>query len=314
MLGYRQDASFLHASRDPEGTRLRAWHEARLGGLIGSLPYPTDVTEAPPGLDPRIRRFRCGEEVDTFVVETERWLVIVDTHSTPALALQLAEQCVDPAADRQLLVVNTHADYDHAWGNQIFAGPDAAYPAPIIGHERCVARFAEADGAASLARMSIEQPGRFDDVVLTPPGLAFGDEGLSILGGDLTLVLVHTPGHTEDHISIWIRELRVVLAGDAAEQPFPHIDTPAGLTQARASLVRLQELDPVYVLPCHGDTTEPALLARNIAYIDAVVADPTLRIEEAARIAGVSVDELDPLYIEFHADAVAASAQLSAAG
>ena len=271
------------------------------------MTYPETVSEAPLSLDLRIRRFRCGDEVDTFVVETERWLVIVDTHSTPALALQLAEQCVDPAAERQLLVVNTHADYDHAWGNQVFSGPDAAYRAPIIGHERCVARFAGADGAASLAKMSEEQPGRFDDVVLTPPGLTFGDAGMSILGGDLTLVLVYTPGHTDDHLSVWIPELRVVLAGDAAEHPYPHIDTPDGITQARTSLLRLQALDPLYVLPCHGDTTEPALLSRNIAYIDAVVADPTLPIEDAARIAGVTVDELDPLYHDFHADALAAS-------
>ena len=108
------------------------------------LPYPTEVTEAPLGLDPRIRRFRCGDEVDTFVVVTERWLVIVDTHSTPALALQLAEQCVGPGDAGRLLVVNTHADYDHAWGNQVFSGPEARYPAPIIGHALCAERSAAA--------------------------------------------------------------------------------------------------------------------------------------------------------------------------
>jgi len=73
--------------------------------------------------------------------------------------------------------------------------------------------------------------------------------------------------------------------------------------------VRLQELDPLHVLPCHGDTTDPALLERNIAYLDAVVADPALPLAMAARIAGVAVDELDPLYHEFHADALAASAR-----
>lgn len=73
--------------------------------------------------------------------------------------------------------------------------------------------------------------------------------------------------------------------------------------------MRLQELDPLHVLPCHGDTTAPALLDRNIAYLDAVAADPELPIAEAARIAGVTVDELDPIYHEFHADALAASAQ-----
>ena len=279
---------------------------------MGLLPYPTEITEAPLGLDPRIRRFRCGDEVDTFVVMTNRWVVIVDTQSTPALARRLAEQCVGEDDIGRLLVVNTHADYDHAWGTQVFAGPAAPYPAPIIGHRLCAERLSGADSAASRAKMEREQPGRFDGLVLTPPSITVGDEGLTIDGGDLTLTLVHTPGHTEDHFSIWIPELRIALAGDAAEKPWPHVDTPEGIAKARASLVRLQELDPRFVLPCHGDTTEPALLERNIAYLDAVAANPELSIAEAAQIAGVVVDDLDPIYHEFHADALAASAQLQA--
>ncbi len=107
--------------------------------------YPTEIVEAPLDLDPRIRRFRCGDEVDSFVVDSERWLVVVDTHSTPDLALQLVELCgADRARDR-LLVVNTHADYDHAWGNQVFGGPDASVPAPIIGHRHCAERLAGDD-------------------------------------------------------------------------------------------------------------------------------------------------------------------------
>ena len=281
---------------------------------MSPAPYPTDVHESPPGLDPRIRRFRCEDEVDTFVVVTERWLVIVDTHSTPALALQLAEQCVGPSEAGHLLVVNTHADYDHAWGNQVFSGSAAPYPAPIIGHSLCAERLEGSDALASRARMEAEQPGRFDGLVLTPPNITVGDEGLTIDGGDLTLTLVHTPGHTDDHFSVWIPELRIVLAADAAEQPWPHVDTPEGIAQARGSLVRLQELDPLYVLPCHGDTTEPPLLDRNIAYLDAVAADPELPLAEAARIAGVAVDGLDPIYRDFHSDALAASAKLAAAG
>jgi len=160
--------------------------------------------------------------------------------------------------------------------------------------------------------MELEQPGRFDGLVLTPPNITVGDEGLTIDGGDLTLTLVHTPGHTEDHFSLWIPELRTVLAADAAEQPFPHVDTPGGIARARASLARLQELEPRYVLPCHGDTTEPALLERNIAYLDRVAADPELPLAEAARIAGVGVDDLHPSYHDFHNDALAASAKLAA--
>jgi glyoxylase-like metal-dependent hydrolase (beta-lactamase superfamily II) len=281
---------------------------------VAHLPYPAEIVEAPLEVDPRIRRFRCGDEVDSFVVDSERWLVVVDTHSTSRLALQLAELCGAAENGRRLLVVNTHADYDHAWGNQVFSGPTAAHPAPVIGHVECAARLAGDDARISWRKMETLQPGRFDDLVPTPPNIVVGDAGLVIDGGDLTLSLVHTPGHTEDHFSVWIPELRLVLVGDAAEQPFPHIDTPDGLARARASLVRLRDLDPLHVLPCHGDTTEPALLARNIAYVDAVVADPDLPLAEAARIAGVPVDGLDPIYHDFHADACAASRTLRAAG
>ena len=280
---------------------------------MGGSTYPTEIVEAPLDVDPRIRRFRCGDEVDSFVVDSERWVVLVDTHSTPDLALQVVELCGTDADRGRLLVVNTHADYDHAWGNQVFGGSDASFPAAIIGHRRCAERLAGDDGLASRAARELEEPGRFDDLVLTPPTITVGDEGLTIDGGDLTLELVHTPGHTEDHFSIWIPELRLVLAGDAAEHPFPHVDTPEGIARARASLVRLQELDPTHVLPCHGGTSDPGLLTRNIAYVDAVSVDPELPLAAAARIAGVSPDSLDPIYHQFHADACAASRALGGA-
>ena len=278
------------------------------------LPYPDEVVEAPLDLDPRVRRFRCGDEVDTFVVDTKRWLVVVDTQSTPDLALQLAALCGANRDRRRVLVVNTHADYDHAWGNQVFTGPAASLPTPVIGHVECAARLAGDDSRVSLRKMEALHPGRFDDLVPTPPNITVGDAGLTIDGGDLKLSLIHTPGHADDHFSIWIPHLRLVLAGDAAEHPFPHIDAPDGLAKARASLVRLQELDPLHVLPCHGGTVEPELLVRNLAYVNAVSAEPELSLAEAARIAQVPLAGLGPIYHDFHADACAASRALRSAG
>jgi glyoxylase-like metal-dependent hydrolase (beta-lactamase superfamily II) len=269
------------------------------------------VVEAPlDGVDARVRRFRCAPEVDSFAVRTERFLVLCDTHSTPALARQLLALVTDDLADgRRLLVVDTHADYDHAWGNQVFGGRRAERPAPILGHPRCVERLAGAEGAAALARMRGAQPGRFDEVELVPPDIAVGD-GAAIHGGDLTLRICATPGHTEDHVSIHIPELATVLAGDAAELPFPHLESAAGLVAARASLERLVALDPAVVLPCHGGTTDPSLLRRNIAYIDAVVADPDLPLVDALAIAGVPLDGLQAMYRGFHDDACAAARAL----
>jgi glyoxylase-like metal-dependent hydrolase (beta-lactamase superfamily II) len=126
-------------------------------------------------------------------------------------------------------------------------------------------------------------PGRFDEVVPTPPSILFGDAGLVLDGGDLTIELIPTPGHTRRPRVAVRPELDLVLAGDAAEVPFPHVDTGAGLVRARASLQRLMTLGARHVLPCHGGTTDPVVLERNLAWLDAVAADPDLPYETRSR-------------------------------
>lgn len=215
------------------------------------------------GLDRRLRVFRAGNEVDTCVVVTERYVVVMDTMATPELAAGIVERVHDVLDGRLLLVVNTHADWDHCWGNALFAAPGGRYPAPIIGHELSRQRLCSAQAQEFLQERRHAEP-RFADVRLVPPTITFR-ESLRIDGGDLTLQLIPTPGHSEDHISVWLPELRVVLAGDAAESPIPYIEGPATLPALRSSLALLAALDPAVVIPCHGDTTDPALLARNSA-------------------------------------------------
>lgn len=224
----------------------------------------TEVTLA--GVDPRVRLFRCGHEVDTCAVVTERYVVVVDTMATPALAAGIMDYLGNALTGRGLLVVDTHADWDHAWGNATFATPGGRYPAPIIGHEETRRRLLDPEEEEYLRAKARAEP-RFSEVRLVAPTITFTD-GLRIDGGDLTLELIPTPGHTPDHVSVWIPELRLALAGDAAERPIPYVNEPGDLPLLRASLARLAALDPAAVIPCHGGTSDPALLTRNLAYVD----------------------------------------------
>ncbi len=71
-------------------------------------------------LDPRVRVFRHGDVVDTFLVTTERFLVVIDTATSPE-AIEAVLAVVEPPGNgRSLLVVNTHGDWDHVWGNVVF--------------------------------------------------------------------------------------------------------------------------------------------------------------------------------------------------
>lgn len=230
------------------------------------------------GWDERIMVCRCGTTVDAFIVVTARYVILVDTMTGPETAAAMLELAAPHLhSERRLLVINTHADWDHCWGNQLFSGVAVRHAAPIVATRRCAARLHAPETAQTLARMRTEDPARFTAVRLTSPTVLF-DDRLTIDGGDLTLELFATPGHTEDHLSIFIPEARLLLAGDAAEAPFPFVSTSPALPALRASLRAQAALHPAHALYCHAPVTAgPALLARNIAYFD--------RLEAACRAA-----------------------------
>lgn len=240
------------------------------------------VVEVPNGgWDSRVRVFRAGEEVDTFALLTQRYLVLIDTMATPELSAEIMDLLADAHEGRQLLVINTHADYDHCWGNATFAAPGGAYPAPIIAHQRALTRMRSEQARTSLEQRQRKEP-RFASVRLVEPTIAF-DERLRIDGGDLTIECFPTPGHTDDHIALWVPELRLILAGDAAEHPFPSVSEAETLPTLLHSLERLAAFDAAAVLPCHGGTLSPDLPARNLTYF-ATVERLTRAALEAGRL------------------------------
>lgn len=230
-----------------------------------------DVRLAPnQGWDPRVLVCHCGAIVDAFIVVTARFVVLVDTLINPQTARQmLAIAQPHLVGERRLLAINTHVDWDHFWGNQVFADPAAEQPAPIFASRRSAARFRDQGEIDSFVAMMRERhPGRYDDLRITPPTVFFDDQ-LRIDGGDLTLDLFPTPGHQPDHVSLFIPEISTLLAGDAAEFPFPFPESSATLPQLRDSLARMDALAPATALYCHAPVTSgPGLLRDNIAYFD----------------------------------------------
>jgi glyoxylase-like metal-dependent hydrolase (beta-lactamase superfamily II) len=225
------------------------------------------VTER--NVDSRLRIFRFGRLVDSFAVVTQRYLVVIDTMvnlETSGEIMNLLRP--DLISERSLLIVNTHGDWDHCLGNGLFVAPTAPYPAPVIAHRIAAERIMSPEAAEGLAKLKAESPGEFDTAENWSPTVLF-DGTLTIDGGDLTLVLIPTPGHQPDHISIWIPEIRVLLAGDAAELPIPYVPEWKTLPELRASLHRMNDLKADQVLYSHAqDITDPALIGHNIRYFD----------------------------------------------
>src|SRR5215203_2375645 len=185
------------------------------------------------GWDARIHIAANGELVNVFLLVTERYVILVDTLLNPVTADKLVDFAKPYLSSRQLLVINSHSDWDHAWGNQLFAGPNALYPAPIIAHEKGRTEIFHSGNLDLLQSAQRERPDIFGhssygDLVITPATVTFSHD-LWIDGGDLTLHLFPTPGHRADHIAIYIPEISTLLAGDAAEIPYPIIQRSADL-------------------------------------------------------------------------------------
>lgn len=231
-----------------------------LDDLVLSADPP--VTRVEGVLDPRVEWFRAGDEVDSFLVRAARFDLVVDTMSTPEM---FADVLAASPLRRGLptLVVITHADYDHHWGTSCLTGRDHVLIAAGSGRERVLAQQAELD------RMNTATRGRFGSVVLRTAHL--GVSGPTLLdGGDLSVRLLPTPGHTPDHLAVHVPELGLVLAGDAAERPLPELWDEHSLPALRASLESLVALDPAVVVPSHGGTTDPAILTDGLAVFEQI--------------------------------------------
>ncbi len=217
------------------------------------------------GWDERIRSFNASDVVDLFTITTKRYLIIFDTGNAPEQMQEIMQAVKANLAGRQLLVINSHQHYDHVWGNALFAD-NGMYPAPIIGHEKSLQLLKEKPQEA-LDFLQEQQATRafLSNVKIISPTVSFS-ESFTIHGGDLTLELFPTPGHSSDHISAWIPELKTILAADTAEHPIPYAAADGSVEQLEQDLKRLKSFQPLVVLPCHGGTIDASLIDRNLHY------------------------------------------------
>ncbi|AVA26622.1 MBL fold metallo-hydrolase [Rhizobium sp. NXC24] len=244
-----------------------------------------------PDLDDRIAIIRAADEVDSVFVRTERFNVLIDTLATPALCARALELLGGHLQDRPLVVVNSHMDWDHFWGNAALRGG-----VPIVAHAKALERLHDPSSRQTLSD-KMQESARFHDVEIIAPNITFAGEEMALHGGDLTLELIHTPGHAPDHVSVWIPEIRVCLAVDAVETPIPEVwsKAPADLHALCSSLQRIRDLKANHVVLAHGQTSAPSVVDENLSYFAALrdrvaeladehLADPALNERPGLRL------------------------------
>jgi cyclase len=176
-------------------------------------------------------------------------------------------------------VVNTHANGDHCWGNQLF--PDAvivgsAASADGMAHEIQPAALAAMSGPASpdsvLGGYLRRHFGRFDfsGIVVTPPTRTFTGRTELVVGGR-TLELVEVgPAHTDGDVIVHVPDDRVVFAGDILFIGDHPIAWTGPLENCVKACSRIAAMDAEFIVPGHGPVTDTAGVLQFRDYLEYV--------------------------------------------
>jgi len=197
------------------------------------------------------------------VVAGPQWAAVIDT-LMPQESLSIRKFIEEKLGLPVRYVINTHHHADHCWGNCFFPG------ATVIGHEQC--RQMLIDRAPAALEVARQDNPLYKDLTIVPPEITFLEGTLTLQIGKKHLVLFHTPGHSEDGISVLVKEDRILFAGDAF-MPLPFI-VEGNLEQYIETIDSFPDMGLENIIQGHGDIILRGEIKdkvkKNITYLRAI--------------------------------------------
>jgi glyoxylase-like metal-dependent hydrolase (beta-lactamase superfamily II) len=225
-------------------------------------------------------------KVTAGAVLTSEGVVVIDTLLFPEETHEILDLVRRKSKQPVLCVINTHSHSDHVYGNYLFNG------AEVIAHELC-RQALERQGQQELDAAKGHIP-ELAEVQLRLPTITFTEE-LTLRLGDKTLQLMHTPGTTPDSIVVYVREDKMLFAGDTV-MPVPYIVAGDRL-ELMASLRAIASLSVDNIVQGHGGVILRGeikeTLKSSIAYLETIYRKVRQKVE-----AGAPRDELRRIGIE----------------
>ena len=171
-------------------------------------------------------------QVTAGVINTRLGAIVVDTLPYPSEAREIKEYVEGHLSSRVRYVINTHYHGDHVYGTHIFTG------AQVISHELTRQRLSTT-GVESLVLAKSESP-ELNSVKIVLPQITFDSGSFRLRLGGKSIVLNHSPGHSEDVITVLVEEEQVLFASDTV-MPVPFF--PDGdIKQLMKSLENIQAM------------------------------------------------------------------------
>jgi cyclase len=193
-----------------------------------------------------------------------------------------------PATANIDMVVNTHANGDHCYGNQLVAN------SKIIASKQTAEEMLEAppqrmalllQQAPALGQLGeyvsrIFGPFKFDDITLTPPNTTFEGE-LTLKVGDKEVRLIEVgPAHTRGDTLVHIPSDRVIFTADILFIGGHPIAWAGPLSNWIRACERILELDVETIVPGHGPITDKKGVRTFKEYLEYVFQEARRRYED----------------------------------
>jgi glyoxylase-like metal-dependent hydrolase (beta-lactamase superfamily II) len=170
-----------------------------------------------------------GPGNNTYLITGGGSAALIDTGVGEPQHLADIEQALVNCGARLDLVLVTHGHRDHAGGAPAIA---SAHPRTTFAKQPWPAEDAH-DGIAWRTLSDLD----------------------AVAAGGETLKVLHTPGHSPDHLSFWHEATGTIFTGDLVvfgSSVMIHWSGGGDLAQYMASLERLLLIEPARLLPAHG--------------------------------------------------------------
>lgn len=181
-------------------------------------------------------------QVTAGVIIGPQWAVLIDTlmpEETPEIKYFIEEELMVPVR----YLINTHHHADHSWGNCNF--PEAT----VIGHELCRELMLNRSQSA-LAEAGKNNP-LFRSLCIQEPQITIAQGSLFLRIGKKHLKVFPTPGHSDDSVSAFLEDDRILFSGDAF-MPIPYF-VGGDIDVLTDTITEIGQMGLENIIQGHGD-------------------------------------------------------------
>jgi cyclase len=195
------------------------------------------------------------DTTNVYVIKGKTKSFVIDTFLGPQAISEIKPVLNTDFTEKPTIVINTHAHFDHFWGNCAFQH------ATIVAHILCKQAIASKQQVEYLEKNSHYQSGQ---VEIVAPNLTFEKR---VIFEDDGVELFYSPGHTRDTISCIDHVDQVLLVGDNIGLPIPSIYLGVKVQDYIETLERYRSLRLPNMISSHYNQIDDKLIADNLQYL-----------------------------------------------